>query len=159
CPVLGTDLSARPSVCEQPVSEGMLSYHDKYIGGGKSKGMQGSRRILPAPIGEELTKAVTEAAVRAFQAIGGAGVARVDFFVDQAKGSFYVNEVNTIPGSLAFYLWEAAGLKFPDLLEELLRLALDRHNERKQSMQSIPSWLLSHQLESGVKMGKGPKTG
>jgi D-alanine-D-alanine ligase len=153
CAVLGSESAARPSVCEQPVTEGMLSYHDKYAAGGKGKGMQGSRRIIPAPIGEELTRAVTEAAVRAFRALGAAGVARVDFFVDQANGAFHVNEVNTIPGSLAFYLWEPAGLAFPMLLEELIRLACERHRERSRTVRSIPSWLVSTRLDPGPKAG------
>lgn len=151
CAVLGSGSSARPSLCEQPVSAGMLSYGDKYAAGGKAKGMKGSRRIIPAPIGDELTGTVTRAAVAAFQALGAEGVARVDLFVDQERGAVHVNEVNTIPGSLAFYLWEPAGLGFPALLEELIGLALERHRSRSESATSIPSWLLSGQASAGLK--------
>ncbi len=160
CAVLGDESSARASECEQPVSEGMLSYHDKYAADGKGKGMQSARRLIPAPIADELTAAVRDAAVRAFQAVGAAGVARVDFFVDQAAGTFRVNEVNTIPGSLAFYLWEPAGLSFPALLEELIRLAGERHAETARSVRSIPSWLLGTgaagaKLDGGARLSGG----
>jgi D-alanine-D-alanine ligase len=157
CAVLGDASSARPSVCEQPLSEGMLTYQDKYAAGGKGKGkgMQSARRLIPAPIGDELTAAVQDAAVRAFQAVGAAGVARVDLFVDPASGTLHVNEINTIPGSLAFYLWEPAGLSFPALLEELIGLAGERHAEAAMSERSIPSWLLASGA-SGAKLAGSP---
>lgn len=159
CAVLGDESSARASVCEQPLSEGMLTYRDKYAAGGKGakdSGMQSSRRVIPAPLPDELTEAVRDAAVRAFQAVGAAGVARIDLFVDPAAGTFHVNEINTIPGSLAFYLWEPAGLAFPALLEDLIRLALARHEEAARSVRSIPSWLLEAGA-AGAKTVEGAK--
>jgi D-alanine-D-alanine ligase len=153
CAVLGTESQARPSACEQPVSEGMLSYRDKYASGDKAKGMQSSRRIIPAPISEELTESIQKAAVQAFQAVGAAGVARVDFFLDPRTGSYHVNEINTIPGSLAFYLWEPVGLSFPELLDELIEQGLERHKQRTRSAKSIPAWLLSGEMGVGSKAG------
>lgn len=155
CSVLGDGSSARASVCEQPLSEGMLTYQDKYAPGGegaKDSGMQSARRVIPAPLPDELTVAIRDAAVRACGAAGACGVARVDFFVEPAAGTFHVNEINTIPGSLAFYLWEPAGLAFPALLEELIRLALARHAEAGRTARSIPSWLLGAGA-AGAKAG------
>jgi len=147
CSVIGRGPQTRVSVCEQPVGTGMLSYADKYLSKGGAKqaaaktGMKGARRIIPAPISDELTQSVQDAAVAAFHAIGAEGVVRVDFLV-RPQGTFVVNEVNTIPGSLAFYLWEPSGLRFPDLLEEVLTYAQRRHAEKRETTYSIDTWLL-----------------
>jgi D-alanine-D-alanine ligase len=131
CAVVGRPgVSPRASVCEQPVAaEEFLSFEDKYMGGAKSEGMKGAQRLIPAPIGEQLTAEVQNLAMRAFAAFGCAGVTRVDFLVD-ASGRVYVNELNTIPGSFSFYLWEPAGLPFVELMDDLIDLALVDHREK-----------------------------
>jgi D-alanine-D-alanine ligase len=129
CSVLGSEDDVRASVCEQPVSSGTLSYADKYLSGGKGKGaakapsagMKSSQRIIPARISDSLTKRIQEAAMTSFRAIGAAGVARVDFLVAPERDSFVVNELNTLPGSLSFYLWEASGMHFDTLLTRSTR--------------------------------------
>ena len=127
----------RFSEVERPLkSSGLLSYSDKYANQGKGAGSAtgtkqeipkasdgDSRRELPAAISESTKEQVQHLAVAAFDALGCAGTARVDFLLSDA-GELYLNEVNTIPGSLAFYLWEASGVSFPALLEELVREAL-----------------------------------
>ena len=151
CSVLGSGDDVRVSVCEQPVSSGTLSYADKYLSGGKGKaaakgpatGMKSAQRIIPAPIPEALATRIQDAAVAAFRAIGAAGVTRVDFLVDLERDSFVVNELNTVPGSLAFYLWEASGLPFEDLLLRLVDLGMARHRERQETTFSIDTWLLT----------------
>ncbi len=151
CSVLGAGDDARVSVCEQPVSSGTLSYADKYLSGGKGKsgakapatGMKSAQRIIPAPIPEGLAARIQDAAVAAFRAIGAAGVTRVDFLVNVERDSFVVNELNTVPGSLAFYLWEASGLPFEDLLLRLVELGIARHRERQETTFSIDTWLLT----------------
>jgi len=151
CSVLGAGDDVRVSVCEQPVSSGTLSYADKYLSGGKGKssakapaaGMKSAQRIIPAPIPDGLTARIQEAAAAGFRAIGAAGVTRVDFLVEPARDSFVVNELNTVPGSLAFYLWEASGLRFEDLLIRLVELGIARHRERRETTFSIDTWLLS----------------
>jgi D-alanine-D-alanine ligase len=154
CAVLGDGADARPSVCEQPISGGLLSYEDKYLSGGKNQGMKGARRIIPAPLEPELTEAIQRTALRAFAAIGASGVARVDFLVHPDTGQFVVNEINTIPGSLAFYLWEPAGISFPELLDTLIGLAQARHREKRRSTYSFSSSLLSASSLAGVKAGQ-----
>lgn len=132
CAVLGDADEATPSVCERPVnSDEILSYKDKYIAGDKaSGGMSSLKRVCPADIPDELTAKVQALAVETFQALGCCGVARIDFLNDTQTGGLWVNEINTIPGSLAFYLWEAAGVSFSALLTRMIELAFKRQRDR-----------------------------
>lgn len=160
CAVLGRPgVEPRVSVCEQPVASdsGFLSYEDKYMrgapkagtdktgepeAGAKGGGMSSAQRLIPAPIGDELTAAVQDLARRTFAAIGGAGVTRVDLLLDDQERLF-VNEPNTIPGSFAFYLFEPAGLGFEDLMDALIELALGEHAERRRTTRTFESNLLA----------------
>lgn len=152
CAVLGSPGGElRTSATEQPVAQGdLLSFDDKYLRGAKDEGMKGAQRIIPAPIGDEQTRRVEELAKQSFAALGCAGVARVDFLVD-ARGTVLVNEVNTIPGSLSFYLWDPVGLAFPELLDELLAIALAEHEKTRSTTRTFESALLSSH-------GRGAKT-
>jgi D-alanine-D-alanine ligase len=133
----------RTSATEQPVTENdLLSFDDKYLRGAKNEGMKGAERIVPAPISDEQTERVHELAKQSFAALGCAGVARVDFLVD-AQGTVLVNEVNTIPGSFSFYLWEPAGLAFPELLDQLLDIALKEHEKSRSTTRTFASTLLA----------------
>jgi D-alanine-D-alanine ligase len=151
CSVLGQDDDVQVSVCEQPVSSGTLSYADKYLSGAKGKGgtkapatgMKSSQRIIPAPISESLTQRIQEAAQAAFRAIGAAGVARVDFLVSPDRDTFLINELNTLPGSLSFYLWEASGMHFDALINRLVDMALARRDAQQANTSSIDTWLLT----------------
>jgi D-alanine-D-alanine ligase len=105
--------------------------------------MKSSQRIIPAPISDSLTARIQETALASFKAIGGAGVTRVDFLVSPEQDSFVVNELNTLPGSLSFYLWEASGLRFDALLDRLVDMALARHREQQATTSSIDTWLLT----------------
>jgi D-alanine-D-alanine ligase len=153
CSVLGIDEQIQTSVCEQPNSTGLLSYEDKYAGGGKkgprkggderpAKGMAGSDRIIPAPIPDDLAKRIQNAAKQAFLAIGATGVSRVDFLVRPERNWFVVNEINTMPGALSFYLWEPSGVSFSDLVERLVSQAQIRAHVKRESTFSIDDWLL-----------------
>src|ERR1700726_191918 len=151
CSVLGWGDDLQVSVCEQPVSSGTLSYADKYLSGAKAKsgakapasGMKSSQRIIPAPISDSLTSRIQDTAMSSFRAIGAAGVTRVDFLVSPERNSFVVNELNTLPGSLSFYLWEASGLRFDALLVRLIEMAMARHREQQATTSSIETWLLT----------------
>ncbi len=151
CSVLGHGDDLRASVCEQPVSwEAFLSYEDKYIRGGKSQGMKGASRRIPAPISPGLTSKIQDLAKRAFRAVDAAGVARIDFLLAPNE-EVYVNEINTLPGSLSFYLWEATDLPFPRLVERLIEIALARHAAQQKTTYSFDSALLAKTLESSGK--------
>ena len=150
CSVLGDVYEAVASPCEEPVgADAILSYGDKYMSG--QKGMSGQTRKLPADIGEEQTGLIQKYAVEAFQALGCAGVARIDFLTDAKTGEIYVNELNTIPGSLSFYLWEAAGLHYCDLLDRIIMLAFKRDRERKNLNFSFDTDILSGFSFGGLK--------
>ena len=143
CSVLGNnDLTV--SVCEQSIkTQDVLTYEDKYLKGGKTKGLASLSRLVPAPISEELTKKIQEMAKTAFKAIDASGVARIDFLVDEKNNKIWINEINTLPGSLSFYLWEKSGLNFSELIDRLINLGFERHKEKQKLTFSYDSDLLS----------------
>ena len=135
------DLEA--SVCEQPVkNKGLLSYEEKYLRGGKTKGMASLSRLVPAPISPTLTKTIQDYAKRAFRALGCSGVSRIDFLVDIKKEKVYINEINTLPGSLSFYLWEKSGYTFTQLIDKLIKLGFEKFESKKSKLYSINSNIL-----------------
>jgi D-alanine-D-alanine ligase len=157
CSVLGgAGRAPRVSVCDQPVAwEEFLTFSDKYLRGAKGgsktpEGMAGQTRRIPAPISDALTEQIQRHSAIAFDAVDAAGVARVDSFLNERTGESWVMEINTTPGSFAFYLWEATGLEFPDLMEELIDIALEGHRARSELMFSYDSEMLA---------GRGPKSG
>lgn len=141
--IMRTMDGARVSVAEEPLEfEGLLKFEDKYLRGGKgAKGKEASHRKIPAELSEELKASMEELAMKAMQAIHGVGCARIDFLVEDGKP--IVNEINTMPGSLAFYLWEAVGLDFPTLLTGLIDDALLRYEEEKKMIKTYDVDLLS----------------
>jgi D-alanine-D-alanine ligase len=151
CSVLGPP--ERASVCEQPArSDAVLSFDDKYKHGGSKKlgrgqapnsGMAGLQRLVPAPIGEALTAEVRGLAKKAFRTIGASGVVRVDFLYDRAGKRLLINEINTTPGSLSYYLWEEEGLRFDQLVSTLVRIAVDRHEQQRATVYSFSANLLT----------------
>jgi D-alanine-D-alanine ligase len=95
-----------------------------------------SRLLIPAPLTEPQVRQAQELAIRTFQALECSGMARVDLFLEKATGKYFVNEINTLPGftSISMYpkLWEASGLSYGDLLDQLIALAIERHTEKKK---------------------------
>ena len=160
CSVCGDYSSAHASECEEPVnSDEILSYEDKYISGGKggkSSGMATLKRKIPADISAETREEIRTLAVKAFKCLGCNGVSRIDFMIDMDSGKIYLNEINTIPGSLAFYLWEPVGVKYQELLDEMIMLALKRERENKALTFSFDSNILDG--FTGGKLG-GAKGG
>ncbi len=127
CSILGDADDRQASVCEEPVKTGdILSYEDKYMGGSKASGMETSERRVPAQISSDLTEQIRNMASETFRVLGCHGVSRIDVMIDEKDNSVYVNEINTIPGSLSFYLWEASGISFTDLMDRLMALAFKR---------------------------------
>src|SRR5919109_132330 len=153
CAVMGPP--EQTSVCEQPVThEAILSFDAKYKRGGKAakqakkpEGMASLDRLIPAPISAELARRVQALAAQAFRAIHAAGTSRVDFLYQSEREVLYLNEINSIPGSLAFYLWEATGLPFDELVDTLITIALRRHQERAQTQFSFEVNLLRKKAE------------
>ncbi|ASU33515.1 D-alanine--D-alanine ligase family protein [Mucilaginibacter xinganensis] len=132
CSVLGDVANQNASVCEEPLGAGdILSYKDKYITkGSSSKGMTSTKRQIPANIPKEQAMLIQDLAKETFRTLSCSGVSRIDFLVDKKDNKVYVNEINTIPGSLSFYLWEATDKNFGQLLKTLIDVALKRQRER-----------------------------
>lgn len=153
CSVLGDCDEYQPSVCEEPIKSGeILSYEDKYMGGTKgTKGMQASQKRIPAELPDEETKRIQFLACETFRVLSCHGVSRVDVIIDRKTREIYVNEINTIPGSLSFYLWEATGISFDKLMDRLVQLALKRKRESGMKTVSYDQNIFS--LGGGVKGG------
>ena len=159
--MLGDAEEAIASVCEEPLNAtDILTFEDKYKSGGKgakggakSAGMADLKRRCPAELPAGMTEQVQELAVKTFQALDCLGVSRIDFLNDKETGELWVNEINTIPGSLAFYLWEAAGIPFADLLDRMIGLAYARQRRREQLTYSFDANLLAG-AAAGLATGK-----
>ncbi|QYZ65290.1 MAG: hypothetical protein OI74_16635 [Gammaproteobacteria bacterium (ex Lamellibrachia satsuma)] len=150
--VLGNRETSEVAALEEPLrSSGILNFADKYQGG-KTKGIGSTDRVLPAEIPGELADRIRRLAKETFSLIGASGVVRIDFLVDEESGDVFVNEINTIPGSLAFYLWEASGVSFAELTTRVIKLALERFREKGKRTYVFDSNLLSLQ-GSGGKLG------
>ena len=168
CSVLGDYEDAEASECEEPVSsDKILTFTEKYIGDGSAKGAKGAKggvkssgskgmatlkRKIPADITDEQRDTIRELAVKAFKCLGCGGVSRIDFMMDTATGNIWLNEINTIPGSLSFYLWEPIGVKYTELLDRMISLALKREREGENITYTFDSNVLQ-----GVKLGGGTK--
>src|SRR6202158_5524975 len=133
CSVLGNDnpIASLPGEIV-PVKE-FYDYDAKYL-------VEGSESIIPAKLPKAKQKEVQQLAIAAFKAVDCAGMARVDFLMDPHRGKMYVNEVNTIPGftSISMYpkMWAATGIDYPELMDRLIQLGLERHAEKKQNQYS-----------------------
>lgn len=157
CAVLGGDGQVRASVLEQPVSwEQFLTYEEKYLRGGE--GMKSAERLIPAPISPELTERIQQTAIRAFRALDGRGIARIDFLVQPESGSVFLNELNTMPGSLAFYLWQATDIEPTALVHQLVELAREAHAEKRRSTYNYQTNLIGITAARGLKGVKGAKS-
>ncbi len=151
CSVLGND-EPIASVCEEVKSnKDFLDYESKY------KSEQRQEQILkkyghtiPANISDIKTKEIQELAIKAFKAIDCKGIARIDFLMDKTTEKVYVNEINTMPGAISFYLWEASGIPFPNLIDNLINLAYEIYDDKNKNITSIDSDVLLQDIK-GVK--------
>ena len=155
CSVLGYGDHVETSELEMPVTqEEFLTFRGKYMRNAKGAGGMASQvRIIPAPISEQAAQTVRDLAVRAFRAMDLKGVVRIDFILDEDENVF-INEANTIPGSLAFYLWEPKGVTFSALLDGMVECAFSAWADRKASVFSHDSTLLAN-IVHGSKGAKG----
>jgi D-alanine-D-alanine ligase len=128
--VLGNDEPVASVPGEIVPCNEFYDYAAKYLDGE-------SELLIPAPVPEETAGLIAQLAIRAYRAIDCAGMARVDFLLDRKNGELYLNEVNTLPGftPISMYpkLWEASGLSYPELIDRLIQLALERHGDRSRS--------------------------
>ena len=157
CSVLGNYEYQQTSEIEQVMGKDeFLSFKDKYLGNGKSgksKGMVSTDRKIPADISDELKKEVRSLAKKAFRVLNSAGVCRIDFLIDKKTNKIYLNEINSIPGSLSFYLWEPVGKDYPNLVDDLVSLAIKDYKRKSKMTYSFETNIL--QNYSGLKGSKG----
>ncbi len=166
--VMGNYEHQKVSEIEEVISTNkFLTYADKYISGGKgklkgkqqrinSKGMASANRKLPADLPEKLHKEVEEMAIKAFKVLGSSGNSRIDFLIDSKKNKVYINEINSIPGSLAFYLWEEKGINYTSLLEDMINIGIKDYKKRLSKTSSFESNILKNfTANGGLKGAKG----
>ena len=175
CSCIGNVTETETSILEEPFfSDEILSYQDKYIGDGKSKGgtisggktspkmgtkggakggtPQFANKKIPADLNEKQTKEVQELTKEVFKVLGCSGVCRVDFLIDTKTNKTYVNEVNTIPGALSYYLWEATGKTFEEELDQVIDIAVKRFSAREKLTFSYDQNILA--MQGGTKGAK-----
>ena len=161
CAALGYGEDVRASVCEMPVptADGsFLTFWEKYLrnagtkGNAASQGMKSLSRVVPAPIGDELTARIQKMTKEIFSLLDCRGTVRIDFILDE-NDMLYVNEPNTIPGSLAFYLWKECGVSFPQLVEKMVEDALRAHADQDSSVYAYDSTILQ-KVAAGTKGAK-----
>ena len=167
CAVCGNyEYSETSLVAEMKMKHELLTFEDKYLGGGKGKGMKGSAKTpnsmstsefeVPANIPEEMTNKIYEISKQVFRALNLKGVCRIDYLVNRENGDIYVNEPNTIPGSLAFYLYEPKGKKYKTLTDELIKSAIKDYKNEMRKTSSFTSNILS-EYNGGKGLKKGVK--
>lgn len=157
CSVLGNYEYQEASLLEEVMGvDEFLSYRDKYLGGSKktsSKGMAATNRVLPARLDEKMTSEIREISKNAFKVLNASGVIRIDYLIDKKSKKVYINETNTIPGSLSFYLWEATNKPYKVLLDDMISLAIKTYKRKKRKVFSFETNILSN--FNGLKGSKG----
>ncbi len=156
--LIGTTDEVKTSVIEE-VTNGFLDFDKKYQPGGSkgskktgvkaspakgSKGMASTVRKVPAELSEEQKETIEKTAKKAFRALNSYGVVRIDFMIDQESGKVYCNEINTIPGSLSFYLWNHDGMSFTKECDELIENAMRRYARRSRKTYSFDTNILEN---------------
>lgn len=165
CSVLGSNSYMQTSAIEQVMGcDEILSFNDKYIGSDSSKGsskfsngskgMVSASRVIPAKISDDLKIKIEETSKSAFKALGASGVVRIDYLYDKKADKLYINELNSIPGSLSFYLWTPLKKEYPELLDDMIGIAVKRYKNKMKKTTIFDSNILS---SCGVKGAKGMK--
>ena len=160
CSVLGFDDDVRASVVEMPITEGnLLDFSAKYTRGGGSKGMASLSRVVPAPIGEAMTIRIQELSCDIFRALDCKSVVRIDYMIDAATDQLSITEINAIPGSLAFYLWNQSEprLPYPELIDRMVQSAMAAYGEKCENDLAYRSDILKNAIVGSAKGAKGTK--
>ncbi|WP_138431383.1 D-alanine--D-alanine ligase family protein [Fodinibius saliphilus] len=158
CSVLGTTEELQTSVCERPLGqEETLSFEDKYQTEGGQKGMASADRVIPADISDTMTEEIQSLSKQIFRVFRASGVARLDFLINEDTEEIYFNEINTIPGSFSYYLWEESGMNMKELMLNLIEIAQDRHQKKIGRIRSYDTNLLDEKAIKGIKGLKGSK--
>ncbi len=176
CSAIGRADNVKVSVCERPINWAeFLTFEDKYLNGGKNNklasagtksldvngsdlnGMSRMSREVPANILDEQTADIRDYTKKAFKVLCAKGVVRVDFIIDKSDEKVYINEINTIPGSMAFYLWNFKGeLSYSELIDEIIKIAEEEHEEKLKNNYTYNSNIINanENAVAGTKSGK-----
>jgi len=156
CAVMGYGNEVLTSVLEQPLSwSGFLGFEDKYLHG--DEGMKSAERIIPAPLSNELTMRIQQLSIKAFRAVDGRGIVRLDYLVRPDTGEIYLNELNTMPGSLAFYLWQETDMPAPQIVDKLVEFAQEAYADKRRNIYDYKTKLVAVAAGRGLKGAKGTK--
>lgn len=168
--VMGNYEHQKVSEIEEVLSSNkFLTYSDKYLGNGKSsklggkvpvkssKGMASTNRKLPADLSDKLRKEIEDIAIKAFKVLGSSGNSRIDFLINEKTNKVYINEINSIPGSLSFYLWDAKDVNFTNVLDEMINIGIKDYKKRVSKTHSFDTNILQGFSSSGLKGMKGVK--
>ena len=165
CAVCGNyEYSETSLIAEMKMKHELLTFEDKYLGGGKGKGIKGSPKMpnsmstsefeIPAKISEDMEKQIYKISKQVFKVLNLKGVCRIDYLVNKKTNEIYVNEPNTIPGSLAFYLYKPKGKDYKTLTDEIIKSAIKDYKNEKRKTPSFTSNILSEYNGSqGIKKG------
>ena len=157
CSVLGNYEYQEASELEEVMGiDEFLSYKDKYLGNSKktgAKGMVATNRVLPARLDAKMTNEIKEMSKKVFKVLNSSGLIRIDYLIDKKSKKVYINETNTIPGSLSFYLWEATNKPYKMLLDDIINLAIKTYKRKKRKVFSFETNILSN--FNGLKGSKG----
>lgn len=157
CSVMGYDDDIQASPIEMPLNnDDFLDFRDKYLSSGGSKGMASLHRVLPAPIDDELTAEIQKMSQDIFRMLDCKGVVRIDYMFDRNSEKLFITEINTIPGSLAFYLWENAGISYSKLIDRMIESAEKAHTDKNRANYAYSSDILKN-VSFGAKGTKGCK--
>ena len=143
CSVLGDKDSYKASLIEEVTSsKDILSFEDKYLNGGKTKGMASADRIIPANISKNITKEIEEISLEACKLLNTCGIVRIDYLLDTKTNDVYLNEINIIPGSLSFYLWK--DMSYKNLLTNIIELGIKKYKNKSRKQSSFESNVLQN---------------
>lgn len=143
CSVLGDKNLYKTSLIEEvSAKENILSYEDKYISGGKTKGMASAKRKVPADIPNKITEEIENMSIKACKVLNTSGIVRIDYLYDTKSDVVYLNEINIIPGSLSFYLWK--NTKYKDLLTNIIELGIEKYKNKSKKQTSFETNVLQN---------------
>ncbi len=158
CSVVGFDTEIRASVLEMPVAGGeLLDFDQKYNPRSGSKGMASLARVVPAPIEDSLRDDIQNLSKEIFRELDLKGVVRIDYMYDVKAEKLYITEVNTIPGSMAYYLWEKTGMPYAALIDEMVACAKRAHAQKNANNYAFTSDILKNVQLGGKTGAKGGK--
>ena len=155
CSVMGFDSEVNTSVTEMPTTSGgdLLDFADKYLSGSGSKGLASLKRIMPAPVGDDMIHRIEDLSKQIFRALDCKGVVRIDYMLTK-NDELYITEINTIPGSMAFYLWQQTGIPYAQLIDKLVEYANRAYAEKNENNYAFTSDILNGVVLGGKKGGK-----